>query len=221
MRGFCAPAAPIPNLDVLDHGATLKPPRYRITRNPDIESAVPADARLATRDPTAATYMPVVMKHKWRTPASELTGATGVDLRGLFSKLAPRLRRALMVVRKVRRRPNGGTARWRRESHQVVQLSERQLAAAEARYAEGAKLRDLAPELGVSRVRLADLLRQRGVRIRNASPTPDEVTEMVRRYESGESLEQIGERLGFNGGTVRNRLVACGVAMRDSHGRAR
>lgn len=146
---------------------------------------------------------------------------TYVDLRGLFSKRAPRLRRALMVVRKVRRRPNGGTARWRRESHQVVQLSERQLAAAEARYAEGAKLRDLAPELGVSRVRLADLLRQRGVRIRNASPTPDEVTEMVRRYESGESLEQIGERLGFNGGTVRNRLVACGVAMRDSHGRAR
>lgn len=26
---------------------------------------------------------------------------------GLFSKLAPRLRRALMVVKKVRRRPNG------------------------------------------------------------------------------------------------------------------
>lgn len=100
-------------------------------------------------------------------------------------------------------------------------MSERQLAAAEARYAEGVKLRDLAPELGVSRVRLADLLRQRGVRIRNASPTPDEVTEMVRRYESGESLEQNGERLGFNGGTARNRLVACGVAMRDSHGRAR
>ena len=29
---------------------------------------------------------------------------------------------------------------------------------------------------------------------------------MARRYESGESLEQIGGRLGFNGGTVRNRL---------------
>ncbi len=89
MRGFCAPAAPIPNLDVLDYGATLKLPRYRITRNPDIESAVPADARLATRDPTAATYMPVLMKHKWRTPASELTGATGVELRGHVSNSAP------------------------------------------------------------------------------------------------------------------------------------
>lgn len=152
---------------------------------------------------------------------NELAGPTGVDLRGLSSKLAPRLRRALMVVRTVRLRPSEGRVRDRRKTRQVAQPNDRQLAAVEARYAEGARLRDLALEFGVSRVRLADLLRQRGVRIRNASPTPDEVAEMVRRYESGESLEQIGERLGFNGGTVRNRLVACGVAMRDSHGRAR
>ena len=144
-----------------------------------------------------------------------------MDLRGLFSKLAPRLRRALMVVRTVRLRPSEGRVRDRRKTRQVAQPNDRQLAAVETRYAEGAKLRDLALELGVSRVRLADLLRQRGVRIRNASPTPDEVAEMVRRYESGESLEQIGKRLGFNGGTVRNRLVARGVAMRDSHGRER
>ena len=144
-----------------------------------------------------------------------------VDLRGLFSKLAPRLRRALTVVRTVRLRPSEGRVRDRRKTRQVVQPSDRQLAAVETRYAEGAKLRDLALELGVSRVRLADLLRQRGVRIRNAPPTPDEVAEMVRRYESGESLEQVGKRLGFNGGTVRNRLVARGVAMRDSRGRAR
>ncbi len=146
---------------------------------------------------------------------------TWVDLRGLFSKLAPQLRRALMVVRTVRLRPSEGRVRDCRKTRQVAQPNDRQLAAVEALYAEGAKLRDLAPELGVSRVRLADLLRQRGVRIRNASPTPDEVTEMAHRYESGESLERIGKRLGFNGGTVRNRLVARGVAMRDSHGRTR
>lgn len=144
-----------------------------------------------------------------------------VDLRGLFSKLAPRLRRALMVVRSARLRPVRGRGCRCREVRQAVQLSERQLVAAEARYADGAKLRDLAPDLGVSRVRLAQLLRQRGVPIRKASPTPDEVKEMARRYEFGESLEQIGERLGFNGGTVRNHLTACGVAMRDAHGRVR
>lgn len=144
-----------------------------------------------------------------------------MELGGQSSKLAPRLRRALMVVRTVRLRPAKGRVRACRPTRQVVQPNERQLAAAEARYAEETNLRDLALELGVSRVRLADLLRKRGVRIRNASPTPDEVTEMVRHYESGESLERIGERLGFNGGTVRNRLAARGVAMRDSHGRAR
>lgn len=144
-----------------------------------------------------------------------------VEVRGLFSKLAPRLRRALMVVRSARRRPIRGQGRPCREVRQVVQPSERRLVAAEGRYADGAKLRDLAPELGVSRVRLADLLRQRGVRIRNASPTPAEVAEMVRRYASGESLDQIGERLGFSGGTVRSHLAVCGVATRDTHGRPR
>lgn len=126
-----------------------------------------------------------------------------------------------MVVRSARLRPILGRKRTCREVRQVVQPSERQLAAAEARYADGAKLRDLAPELEISRVRLAELLRQRGVRIRNASPTPDDVKEMACRYKSGESVEQIGERLGFNAGTVRNHLTACGVTMRDTHGRER
>ena len=171
-----------------------------------------ADDGKAKRERTTSTHVACSRKTTW----VELR----VDLRGLFSKLAPRLRRALMVVRTVRLRPSEGRVRDRRKTRQVAQPNDRQLAAVETRYAEGAKLRDLALELGVSRVRLADLLRQRGVRIRNASPTPDEVAEMVRRYESGESLEQIGKRLGFNGGTVRNRLVARGVAMRDSHGRA-
>ncbi|WP_126132971.1 hypothetical protein [Acidipropionibacterium acidipropionici] len=126
-----------------------------------------------------------------------------------------------MVVRNARLRPIRGVGRSCRELRQVVQPTERQLTAVEARYAEGAKLRDLAPELGVSRVRLADLLRQRGVRVRNASPTPDEVKEMTRRYETGESLERIGAKLGFNGGTVRNYLLASGLALRDVHGQVR
>jgi len=44
---------------------------------------------------------------------------------------------------------------------------------------------------------------------------------MARRYQTGESLERIGAKLGFNAGTVRNRLGACCAAMRDAHGRAR
>lgn len=101
---------------------------------------------------------------------------------------------------------------------QVAQPSERQLVAAEARYAEGAKLRDLAPELGVSRVRLADLLRQRGVRVRNASPTLDEVKEMTRRYAAGDSLESVGAHVGFSASTVRSHLMSTGLTLRDPHG---
>lgn len=43
-----------------------------------------------------------------------------MDLRGLFSKLAPRLRRAVTAVRTVRRHPIGSRARSCRETRQVV-----------------------------------------------------------------------------------------------------
>lgn len=41
---------------------------------------------------------------------------------------------------------------------------------------------------------------------------------MARRYQTGESSERIGTKLGFNGGTVRNYLLTSGVALRDVHG---
>lgn len=44
---------------------------------------------------------------------------------------------------------------------------------------------------------------------------------MVQRYADGESLERVGERLGFSAGTVRNHLIAAGVALRDPQGRDR
>ncbi|EGD7391227.1 hypothetical protein DQF30_23705 [Shigella flexneri] len=35
------------------------------------------------------------------------------------------------------------------------------------------------------------------------------------------SLERVGERQGFSAGTVRNHLIAAGVALRDPQGRDR
>lgn len=222
MRGFCAPAAPIPNLDVLDHGATLKPPRYRIIRNPDIESAVPADARLATRDPTAATYMPVVMKHKWRTPASELTGATGVEVARQCSNLAPALTRAVSSHHAIRRRDSlVGQESLKQLPRPVTRLTETMLLEAERRYRGGEILRTIAKDLGVSRERLSSHLRERGVRLRREKPTPALVLEMCRRYEQGASLARVGARLGFNPSSVRVALLAAGVKLRDTHGRVR
>lgn len=92
---------------------------------------------------------------------------------------------------------------------------------AQRQYEAGAELRELANELGIGRVRLALLLRDRGVRMRRATPSPDEVREMARSYAGGESLERVGKHLGFSPSTVRNHLRSAGIVLRDTHGRER
>ena len=101
----------------------------------------------------------------------------------------------------------------------VPRLTEAMLDEAQSRYEAGATLRLIADDLGVSRQRLAARLRERGVKIRGEGPTPEQVLEMVWRYDQGESLARVGARLGFNGGTVRAHLRRAGVALRDTHGR--
>lgn len=92
---------------------------------------------------------------------------------------------------------------------------------AQRQYEAGATLRELANELGIGRKRLALLLRDRGVRMRRATPSPDEVREMARRYAGGELLERVGKPLGFSPSTVRNHLRSAGIVLRDAHGRER
>lgn len=92
---------------------------------------------------------------------------------------------------------------------------------AERRYNTGETLRQIADDLGVSRQRLAEHLRGRGVAIRGQGPSPEQVLEMALRYEQGESLATVGARVGFNAGTVRTHLLRAGVSLRDPHGRVR
>ena len=92
---------------------------------------------------------------------------------------------------------------------------------AERRYKGGEILRLIAGDLGVSRQRLAEHLRSRGMRLRGEKPSSEEVREMRLRYERGESLARIGARIGRNATTVRVNLPRAGVALRDSHGRER
>ncbi|WP_396290682.1 hypothetical protein [Curtobacterium sp. KT1] len=92
---------------------------------------------------------------------------------------------------------------------------------AERRYRGGEILRLIATDLGVSRQRLAERLRDRGVRLRGEKPSSEQVLEMCRRYEQGESLATVGARVGFNASTVRVNLIRAGVALRDPHGRQR
>lgn len=92
---------------------------------------------------------------------------------------------------------------------------------AERRYKGGEILRVIDVDLGVSRQRLAERLLERGVRLRREKPSSEQVIDMCRRYEQGESLARVGERFGFNPSSVRAYLLRAGMALRDPHGRER
>ncbi len=54
-----------------------------------------------------------------------------------------------------------------------------------------------------------------GVERRIVGLSPSEILEAQRLYESGESLRQIGLKIGFNDKTVKKALVGAGVDVRD------
>lgn len=141
------------------------------------------------------------------------------------SNLAPDLQMLVLVHPAIRVRPltkaTAATARGRKQPRPVPRLTETMMLEAERRYKAKETLSVIARDLGVSCQRLAGRLRDRGVKIRREPPSPGQVDEMGRRYARGESLAAVGERLGFDAGTVRNCLIAAGVRLRDSHGRER
>jgi len=142
-----------------------------------------------------------------------------VDLAEGLSKLAPPLFRIESLHRTIRARTARPTQRELAPVGPHHSISDETLDCVEVRYHAGETLRAIANDVGPSRHRLASLLRERGVRIRRAAPSPAEVREMARRYQDGESLERVGGRLGFSAGTIRNHLIASGVTLRDPQGR--
>lgn len=94
-----------------------------------------------------------------------------VDLAGALSKLAPPLARMVSMHRQIRSRTRRFAHREVSCVRQQTRVSEDALALAEARYKAGAKLREIATDVGVSRQRLASLLRARGVRLRRSTPS--------------------------------------------------
>src|SRR5699024_10315083 len=144
--------------------------------------------------------------------------STYVDLAGGLSKLAPALARMVASHRAIRRRacPPGPP---RRSLLQLSRPDEAALQEAETAYLSGRSLKAVAKEVGIGHERLSRLLRERGLRLRNQSPTREETAQMKARYNEGMSLERIGAVLGYSPGTVRAHLLAARVVMRDSHGR--
>lgn len=82
-------------------------------------------------------------------------------------------------------------------------------------YAPGKTVYELATEFNCHRVTISAVLKRRGVTLRHASPTPEQVNEMVRLYENGFSLAQVGKRLDFNASTVLTQLRSRQVTTRS------
>lgn len=75
-----------------------------------------------------------------------------------------------------------------------------------AGYEAGKTVYDLPDEHSLHRTTISFVLKRNGVRLRLQSPTEEQVNEMIRLYGEGLSLKRVGERLGFDAGTVRNYL---------------
>lgn len=86
------------------------------------------------------------------------------------------------------------------------------------RYQAGATVYDLAEEFGINRRTVSHRLKRAGTTLRRQTPRPDCIADMIRLYESGQSLAKISAQVGFAAQTVANHLTAAGIVLRDPHG---
>lgn len=71
----------------------------------------------------------------------------------------------------------------------------------------------------ISRSGLRQLLRDEGVALREHGITPEDVERAVRLYESGITIRQVVEQIGYSFGTIQRMLKEQGVAPRGAGGR--
>ncbi|WP_454173149.1 hypothetical protein [Microbacterium maritypicum] len=137
---------------------------------------------------------------------------------GLFSSHANELRRAHHHIRSDAAAESRMLSA-RRERKPQPHISEARADQIVEAYMAGGTVYDLAREFDCHRVTISAVLKRRGVTLRRLSPSDEQVSEMIRLYESGLSLSKVGERLGFNATTVLHRLRAAGHTSRSSYQR--
>lgn len=109
-----------------------------------------------------------------------------------------------------------------RRGYRARPLTPDALAEALCRYQSGETLKAIAADIGISREFLTNQLRTvPGFVARRRSLTDDEVCQSVYLYGTGLSVASIGQRLGFNGGTIWLALRRAAVPMRDAQGQER
>jgi DNA-binding transcriptional ArsR family regulator len=151
-----------------------------------------------------------------------------VVLRRALSNPSPPFRRLAKILR--RGKLAESNEHPRREAATGVQeltQQQRRLSPVEASelvdaYRAGAAQRDLARRFGIHRTTVTAHLRRAGVSLRSTEKlTQDTVAEAAALYEQGWSLARIATKFDVYPQSVRYRLLAFGVRMRDTHGRER
>jgi DNA invertase Pin-like site-specific DNA recombinase len=120
---------------------------------------------------------------------------------GLFSSHANELRK---VHRHLSSRLTGDAPPAPRGSKRKSQprLSEEKTLEIVSDYEAGKTVYEIASTHNCHRVTVSAVLKRRGLTLRRTSPTPAQVDEMVRLYESGLPLAKVGEHFGINASTV-------------------
>lgn len=86
------------------------------------------------------------------------------------------------------------------------------------RYEVGETTQQIGTGYGISKARVATVLRGQGVTMRRKGLTTEQVTEAAALYDAGQSLAQLGLRFGVSHTTVRVSLKEQGVQMRQRRG---
>lgn len=93
-------------------------------------------------------------------------------------------------------------------------LSSQERAELVARYRAGEDTPALSREYGISKCGLLHLLGKEGVTMRKQPMAPPDAKRAVRLYESGMSITEVVDQVGYSYSTIRKCLVENGVAMR-------
>jgi DNA invertase Pin-like site-specific DNA recombinase len=89
------------------------------------------------------------------------------------------------------------------------------------RYEAGETTQQVGTRYGISKTRVATILRAHGIKLRRQGLSDKQVSKAVKLYASGNSLAVIGKQLGLSPTTIGKALTNAGVKMRDTHSRER
>jgi len=137
------------------------------------------------------------------------------------SYLLERLRRTLRAVQTDQRSANEASPNAVKSFKIIQRLRQSEIEALLAAYRAGTPSPQLARQYGIGESSVITLLDTHGVPKRRRLVTPEVARQAIKLYGQGQTLAEVGERLGYNSVTVLNILKRAGIPRRASHGRQR